>query len=177
MMSFTESVKTCFRKTFSYSGRATRAEYWWFQLFIWVVSAAIVGIACVARDVSGLMYTIAGIFCFVTLFPNIAVCVRRLHDGGHSAMIWFFFCIGLPGMLIGWVLDLITPDSAMPPVGDGFWNLLGLILGMVVVRLIPGLLIGLPIINIINMLKSGADNEYGPNPFNSVKESENVDLS
>ena len=33
MMSFKEAIKVCFKKYFKISGRATRAEYWWFQLF------------------------------------------------------------------------------------------------------------------------------------------------
>ena len=32
-MSFTEAIKTCFRKYIDFSGRASRSEYWWFILF------------------------------------------------------------------------------------------------------------------------------------------------
>lgn len=32
MMSFGESVKTCFKKYVTFSGRARRSEYWWFAL-------------------------------------------------------------------------------------------------------------------------------------------------
>ena len=33
-MTFTQSVRTCFRKYVTFSGRATRPEYWYFVLFI-----------------------------------------------------------------------------------------------------------------------------------------------
>ena len=36
-MTFSESIKTCFKKYFDSEGRATRAEYWWFQLLWWCV--------------------------------------------------------------------------------------------------------------------------------------------
>lgn len=32
MMSFGESVKTCFQKYVTFKGRARRSEYWWFWL-------------------------------------------------------------------------------------------------------------------------------------------------
>ena len=37
-MGFGEAVKTCFSKYFQFSGRAARSEYWWFFLFVIVVS-------------------------------------------------------------------------------------------------------------------------------------------
>ena len=164
-MSFTESVKTCFRKTFSYSGRATRAEYWWFQLFIWAVLAAIVGIASTMEQKT-VMYTIAVVFYIVTLFPNIAVCCRRLHDRGYSANI-FLLCIVIWGLLFVGPLQVLPWAGAigMVFVGTVLGNLIpGFLLGMVLGCIVPGVLIGLIVINIINMLKSDVDNKYGPNP-------------
>ena len=34
MMSFGESVKTCFQKYVTFKGRARRSEYWWFCLLL-----------------------------------------------------------------------------------------------------------------------------------------------
>ena len=31
-MNFIESLLTCYKKTFNYSGRASKSEFWWFQL-------------------------------------------------------------------------------------------------------------------------------------------------
>ena len=33
-MTFTESVSVCFKKYFVFEGRASRSEYWWFQLIV-----------------------------------------------------------------------------------------------------------------------------------------------
>ena len=38
MMSFMESVTTCFKKYATFTGRARRSEYWWFALFLYVLS-------------------------------------------------------------------------------------------------------------------------------------------
>lgn len=38
MMSFGESVKTCFQKYVTFKGRARRSEYWWFCLLNCIVS-------------------------------------------------------------------------------------------------------------------------------------------
>lgn len=43
-MTFTQSVKTCFRKYFTFSSRASRSEFWWFALFCFLVSLGIAAI-------------------------------------------------------------------------------------------------------------------------------------
>ncbi len=36
-MTFIKSVKTCFiKKTFTFKGRASRSEFWWFTLFFYI---------------------------------------------------------------------------------------------------------------------------------------------
>lgn len=39
MMSFSQSVATCFKKYVCFKGRARRSEYWWFWILPYVVSA------------------------------------------------------------------------------------------------------------------------------------------
>ena len=39
-MTFSEAVKTVIRKTFVIQGRASRSEYWWWQLFILIIYIA-----------------------------------------------------------------------------------------------------------------------------------------
>ena len=33
-MTFQTAIRTCFSKYFTFSGRASRSEYWWFFLFL-----------------------------------------------------------------------------------------------------------------------------------------------
>ena len=39
MMSFVESIATCFKKYVTFKGRARRSEYWWFWIIPYLVSA------------------------------------------------------------------------------------------------------------------------------------------
>ncbi len=73
-MTFQESVRTCFSKYADFTGRAVRSEYWWFALFVVVVSLALSLLSNVASSVFGL----------VTILPSIAAATRRLHDTNRS---------------------------------------------------------------------------------------------
>lgn len=83
MMGFGEAVATCFRKYFTFSGRARRPEYWWFVLF-YVLGALgsvfLVG-GVVGPDAGALVY---GLFVIVIFIPYLAVTWRRLHDVGYA---------------------------------------------------------------------------------------------
>ena len=68
-MGFGESIKTCFNKYATFSGRASRSEFWWFQLAFFLSFFTIIG---------GL----------ILLLPNMSVTVRRLHDVGKSG--WWY---------------------------------------------------------------------------------------
>ena len=92
-MGFTDAIKTCFNKYADFNGRAKRPEYWWYWLFIFLVSLAITALS---RSASGL-------FSLVTLLPSIAVGARRLHDTDRSG--WWLLLFFLP--LIGAIVLLV----------------------------------------------------------------------
>jgi len=68
-----------------FSGRAPRAEYWWF-----VLAASVVGVALgfVDAALTGPIYGAYGpfglVFTLALAVPGLAVLVRRLHDTGKS---------------------------------------------------------------------------------------------
>lgn len=66
-MDFGEAIKVCFNKFADFNGRARRSEFWWFQLFAYLVSS----VTC-------------GIGALVLFIPLLAVTARRLHDTNHS---------------------------------------------------------------------------------------------
>jgi uncharacterized membrane protein YhaH (DUF805 family) len=102
-MGFSDAVKRCFSRYVQFEGRAARPEYWWFALFVLLVSAA----ARILGDV------VNALTVLVTLLPSIAVGVRRLHDTGRSGfwlLLWF-----VP--VVGWIIVLIflvQPGSPDP---------------------------------------------------------------
>ena len=97
-MSFTESLSTCFKKTFVYQGRASRSEYWWFQLLIIICYLIFIGgdEAIIFRDHPAydvLIWMAIGVIV-ICLLPAFAVTIRRLHDINKSG---------------GWILISLIP--------------------------------------------------------------------
>ena len=93
-MTFGESVSTCLKKYFVFEGRASRSEYWWFQL---IVSPSYLISTVFENDIA---YIFLGITLF-TLIPAISAGVRRLHDTNRSG---FFLLIGFIPIIGGIVL-------------------------------------------------------------------------
>jgi uncharacterized membrane protein YhaH (DUF805 family) len=85
-MTFQESVKVCFSKYADFGGRAARSEYWWFFLFILLVSVAM----------SLFSNTLSALFSLATLLPSIAAATRRLHDTNRSG--WWQLIIFVPAI-------------------------------------------------------------------------------
>jgi uncharacterized membrane protein YhaH (DUF805 family) len=92
-MTFAESIQTCFSKYADFNGRARRSEYWWFVLFIILVSLAL---AMVSDIVSGL-------FSLGVLLPSIAAAARRLHDTNRSG--WWQLIALIP--IIGGIVLIV----------------------------------------------------------------------
>lgn len=92
-MTFGESISTCFKKYATFEGRATRSEYWWFFLFIILVSGA----ASIVSE------ALSGLFSIATLLPSLAVGARRLHDIDKSG--WFLLLWFIP--IIGWIILIV----------------------------------------------------------------------
>jgi uncharacterized membrane protein YhaH (DUF805 family) len=91
MVSFGVAIKLGFQKYFQFSGTATRAEYWWFALFAYIVGLAaglvdtMVGLDSLFGDASVL---IGGPLTLVTslvfFVPQLSILVRRFRDAGVS---------------------------------------------------------------------------------------------
>ena len=69
------------RKYFTFSGRATRKDYWGFFLINILVSA-LIGLVEVIIGMDDLF--ISSLYSLAVICPNITLCTRRLHDVGKS---------------------------------------------------------------------------------------------
>ncbi len=99
MVGFGDAISRGFTNYFTFSGRATRAENWWWVLFtiIGVVALSIV------ENIAGIPTVLSGIFCLATLMPSLALVARRLHDINRSGwwqLLWF-------AILIGWIILIV----------------------------------------------------------------------
>ena len=102
-MNLATSVRTCFSKYVTFSGRARRSEYWWFVLFYFVgntilpiADGILFGTATVSSNGFATSSTpvLSGLFMLATLLPLLSVLVRRLHDLGKSG--WWYWIILVP---------------------------------------------------------------------------------
>ena len=103
-MTFTESISTCFKKCFVIQGRASKSEFWWFQL-LWMASFFIMFIFEGLDPVTYFFYGII-VIIFIPLFT---VGVRRLHDTGKSGFYYFWSLVPFIGSLI--VLAFMLGDG------------------------------------------------------------------
>jgi uncharacterized membrane protein YhaH (DUF805 family) len=74
-----------FKKFAMFSGRASRAEFWYFFLMhiIIIFVLALVGVIVLGEEVANLL---VGLYSLVAFIPTLAVEVRRLHDIGKSGL-------------------------------------------------------------------------------------------
>ncbi|NLS75002.1 DUF805 domain-containing protein [Bradyrhizobium brasilense] len=77
----TASIATCFRKYADFTGRASRAEFWWFFGFCLLLLLA-------AHQLDKTVYAAVAI-----ALPLFAVTARRLHDSGLTTGLAVFFAV------------------------------------------------------------------------------------
>jgi len=187
LVGFVEAIKRGFRNYATFSGRATRAEYWWWALFTTLsiswLSLFVVGVTLVlslewlsssvimfalSLSLMGLGYLI-GMACWI---PTISVAIRRLHDIGKSGLWVLLVQIPFPVVLLTTVLVLgmfgygmgHQGYSEVPPKLDWLDKVLitAVVLdGVAALIIIPGSLL-----QIIWLSRKGdtGSNKYGPDP-------------
>lgn len=133
--SLPQAVTRFFRKYATFSGRASRSEYWWATLFLVLVAlviwipGVIVGVmtGTPGTDAYGRATTTPGplfavfavigiLFWLAVLIPGIAVTVRRLHDANLSG--WFYLLGLIPS--VGGLIVLILTVLPSNPLGARF---------------------------------------------------------
>lgn len=81
-----EAVKRFFLKYVKFSGRASRSEYWWVQLFLLIAYFLIFFLdGLLFRKSAGFVNLIFELALFI---PSISIAVRRLHDSNKSGWWW-----------------------------------------------------------------------------------------
>jgi len=94
-LGFGDAVATCLEKYATFSGRASRSEFWYF-----VVAAILANL--VASIATSLVFAnepevgaiMSLLISFVILIPVVAAGVRRLHDTGRSG--WWYLLAAIP---------------------------------------------------------------------------------
>jgi uncharacterized membrane protein YhaH (DUF805 family) len=120
-MKFTDAIKTCLSKYFTFSGRAGRPEFWWFFLFIFlgnfvlsILDLLIFGIDPITQQANS---PLASLFSLLTFFPLLAAAWRRMHDTGRSGCLLLLpLAVPVFGMLL--LLTGLTTVSTIEGAGQ-----------------------------------------------------------
>ena len=105
-MNFGQAVSSCFSNYATFSGRASRSEYWYWCLFLLVGGfSALIADGLILENME--TQPINLIFTLATFLPGLAVSVRRLHDVNRSGW-WLLIAltgIGVIFPLLYWVVQ------------------------------------------------------------------------
>ena len=171
-MNFTEAVTSVFTNYATFSGRARRSEFWWFFLFVAIVSSVF--------SFFGLLSPIVGYlslaFSLAVLIPELAVLCRRLHDTGRGSW-WVVLMAILMGGYYGTFATLIGSNFSDMASATNPEDMMGMAQEMAnSIQAAPGLAtimmlcsmgsIIMAIIMLIFTIKDSDwnDNKYGPSP-------------
>ena len=105
-MSLMDAAKTCFQKSITISGRASRSEYWFFQL-TYILSLVVLGV------IDGMLGTPLILLAVLAFLPGlITASIRRLHDIGKSGWMLLLFMIPLVNFIL--MIMWFIADAGQP---------------------------------------------------------------
>ena len=169
MMDPITAVKTCFKKYFDFKGRARRSEFWWFALFVVIVTS-------ILTYLSGLVPAIGYVslaFSLAVVIPEIAALTRRLHDAGRGGwwvvllilcFLGYYGCFAfLLGPNIENLANMTDPMEMAMEMAESVQAMPGVATAMMACSV--GTLILLIVLIIFAVFDSKwSENKYGPSP-------------
>ena len=90
-MDIMTAVKKVYGNYLGFTGRAGRAEFWWFVLFFVVAQVLLTIVGGIIG--TGLPSTI---FALASIVPMVAVGIRRAHDLGKPGWMFILFWLMIP---------------------------------------------------------------------------------
>jgi len=161
-MGLLASISTCYRKIFTYSGRASRSEFWWFFLALFVISSVIQTFVSSQPGQLNIKFSLnfnigtetswlENLFTIVFLPPFIAVLVRRLHDvsrSGYQALIGLAVLAALLGGTIYLSIYKVQIAPFIIGISTAFWFIY---------------------LIVVLATKSHPKNRYGPPPLKALQ--------
>ncbi|MCP5074660.1 MAG: DUF805 domain-containing protein [Rhodobacteraceae bacterium] len=97
-MDFSSAIKSGFANYVNWNGRASRSEYWYWVLFVVIVSIVL----SVVDSVMGVgdIGLLSPLFSLAIFLPSLFLAVRRLHDTDHSGWWYLIILTGIGAFLL-----------------------------------------------------------------------------
>lgn len=172
-----EAIGECLSKYATLTGRSRRSEYWWFGLFVLILTLIPSGLAIATEGILG---KTENAFCIVllmgvasfgvvlwTIIPSLAVQTRRLHDVGRSG--WWIVGGVVVGLLYPIAKSVVLGFEALD-CDNEVQNLIDAFqvstVGGTVMLLLALVGLGLSIAVFVFSLQDSnrGENKYGPSP-------------
>ena len=155
-VSFGEAIKLGFRKYFDFKGRAQRAEYWWWTLFV-VIASIVLAILDGIFFGSGVTdpEPLGNIFSLATFIPGLAVAWRRMHDIDKSG--WWNFLALVPVVLTVSAFYPLLSGRSMDDLGGGA-------LTLIIIGTLATLVAAIYVLVLLVRDSDRGTNRYGPSP-------------
>lgn len=180
-MSFGKAVSTCFSKLFTFDGRARRSEFWYYQLFIYILQVLLTLTVSIVKLIptigsgnyqpvnSNLFFLIDLIVSTALFLLTLSVDVRRLHDIECSG--WMILPLKVIPFILGGIMLLFKYSSLTFQDGGYAPNEVVEILSTFIIIFL--LTIAIDIIKIVLYCKPGTEgpNSYGPDPIRIIRDS------
>ena len=155
-MDVMRSIKTCLDKSLTFSGRASRSEFWWFVLFLSLVNfigtLLSSGFSGAGRIEFGIQFGLGSgetwwtnIFTGLFTIPYLSAMTRRLNDTGFP--VGKFVAVGIAGFTLLSYISKLTHDQVP-----------------IVVIVLPILTYSLFFIYLLARKSHAGANIHGPNP-------------
>jgi uncharacterized membrane protein YhaH (DUF805 family) len=98
-MTFTAAVRSCLAQYARFTGRASRAEFWCFSMFLaGVLATAAIG------DVALDSWYLTWLAALALVVPFYAATIRRLYDSGKSGWITLLYLSGVGSVVLLFLL-------------------------------------------------------------------------
>ena len=140
------------KKYADFTGRAPRAEYWWFYLgMIVAYLVAMIIDSLVGVSLFGPYGVVTCLLGLALIVPGLAVTARRLHDTNRSA--WWMLLVLVPYFIMGIMMGMSAASGDTTGLASA--GIVGLIalagaIAMLVFLILPG---------------TTGDNRFGPDPY------------
>ena len=143
------------KKYATFSGRAPRAEYWWFYL-AYILLYVLLSILTRVSAIFGIL----GFAYLALIIPMIAVGVRRLHDTGRTG--WWLLAPALP-YLIGFAMIMPAILSGAAAGGTNPFNMASL--GAAGIFFMIGFILAIVVFIFTVLPGTKGPNKYGDDPY------------